>query len=177
MKLYRAGRWRSAVLALVVAAGCGDGLPPEQGTFVGLWDGHPWVGDAHLTLLRGATGGDVLYVSGASPRGAGPFQVREAISAHVAFRGVGVYSLEAGDVSFVELTGGDVISASYAGVGSPAGRLSISRYDESTGEMEGELRFSASSDSPYASYGSTAALEDGKFRGIVTVQPVNTRAP
>ena len=97
--------------------------------------------------------------------------------ANVAFRGTGVYALGPDDVSFTEITGGDVVSAWYQGSGSPAGRLIVSRYDEATGVIEGELSFSARTNSTFASYGHSARLDDGKFRTVVVVQPVNTRAP
>lgn len=83
-----------------------------------------------------------------------------------------MYALRADDVSFMELTGGDVVSAWYKGVGSPAGVLRVSRYDEATGAIEGELRFAAATDSSHASYGRSARLEDGKFRTVLAVQRV-----
>jgi len=167
-------RWR-VTFALALAAACTDTTWPEEGVFVARWDGRPWVGDARATLLLGTPKGDVLHVSGSSPRGADAFGVEESISAAVVFRGPGVYPVAAEDAYFMEITGGDVVTAWYTGVGSPAGRLVISRYDEVTGVIEGELRFSARTDSPYASYGSAATLENGKFRTVVIVQPVNTR--
>jgi hypothetical protein len=171
-------RWCAALCALVVlSAACRDTLQPEQGAFVGRWDGRMWVGDASAMLLRGAMQGDVLHVFGVSPRGAGAFTAEETISASVIFRGVGMYALGADDVSFTELTGGDVVSALYRGVGSPAGVLRVSHYDETTGAIEGELRFAAATDSPHASYGSSARLDDGRFRTVLAVQRVNTRAP
>jgi hypothetical protein len=45
----------------------------------------------------------------------------ETISANVVFRGAGVYALGVDDVSFMELTRGDVVSAWYRGVGSRRG--------------------------------------------------------
>ncbi len=174
MKSTRSRRWRVGLWAIVLAAGCQDTLEPEEGALVGRWDGHLWVGDARAMLLRGTPQGDVLYVFGTAPRGAGGFSADESIRANVVFRGAGVYALGPDDVSFLELTGGDVIAAEYRGFGSPAGRLTVSRYDEMTGAIEGELSFSARATSTFASYGHTARLTDGKFRTVVTVQSVNT---
>jgi hypothetical protein len=168
---------RLSSLALALVAGCGGATvpDPDEGEFVGRWGGRLWLGDATASLSTGVPGGDVLYVGGSRPRGADTWGVDERLSAQVVFSGPGLYTLGSNDVSFLELVGGDGISAEYKGSGEPAGVLNVTRYDQSTGMIEGELRFSAATNSPYASYGSTAQFEDGRFRAVVRTLPINAR--
>jgi hypothetical protein len=165
----------SLALALVAACDSATVPDPDQGEFVGRWGARLWLGDARASLSTGVPGGDVLHVFGIRPRGANGWSADETLSARVVFSGPGLYTLGPDDVRLLELVGGDVVSAEYKGSGEPAGFLSITRYDQSTRAIEGELRFSAETTSPYASYGSTARFEDGKFRAVVTIYPVNAR--
>jgi hypothetical protein len=146
---------------------------PERGMFAGRWDGRIWIGDASAYLASDGR----LYVNGSSPRGGKPYGADESLSASVAFTGPGVYALDGADVHFFELVGGDVVSAEYKGSGEPAGLLRITRFDGAGGIVEGELSFSATTTSQYASYGPTARLEDGKFSAIVYVPAVLSRSP
>jgi hypothetical protein len=175
MRTRRTQHWLAS-LALALVAGCDSAIVPDsnQGEFVGRWDGRLWLGDATASLSTGVPGGDVLHILGTSPRGADAWDTDERLSTRVVFSGPGLYTLGPDDVRFLELIG-DVVSAEYKGSGEPAGFLSITRYDQTTRVIEGELRFSAATTSPYASYGSTARFEDGKFRTVVDIQPVNAR--
>jgi hypothetical protein len=178
MKLIRSGRVLPTLLAIGLVAGCGSSTTPapERGAFVGRIDGHLWVGDARAFLSTGTPRGDVLYVHGTSPRGADAWGADETLTASVIFTGPGLYPLDVGDVTFFELVGGDVVSAQYSGSGSPAGFLRVTRYDGPGGVIEGELRFTATTTSEYASYGPTARFEDGRFHAVVTAQAANVLA-
>jgi hypothetical protein len=146
---------------------------PEPGMFAGRWDGHIWIGDASAYLASNGR----LYVYGTRPRGRNAWGADESLSASVAFSGPGIYGLAADDVYFLELVGGDVVSAEYNGSGEPAGSLRITRFDGPGGIVEGELSFRATTTSQFASYGPTARLDDGKFSAIVQVPAVVTRSP
>jgi hypothetical protein len=178
MKSFRPMLWARAILALALLGACESATvpEPEQGMFAGRWDGQIWIGDAGAYLVTGIAGGEVLYIFGNKPWGAGPWGADESLSARIVFTGPGIYALAADDVSFLELTGGDVISAQYNGSGQPAGLLRITRFDGPGGIVEGELRFTAATQSPHASYGRTARLDNGKFRAIVQVPPL-TQSP
>jgi hypothetical protein len=180
MKSYRSLRSVPALLALILLVACeGVTVPnPEQGMFAGRWDGGIWIGDASALLATGTPGGgNVLYVFGSRPRGGSAYGADESLSARVAFAGPGLYALGPNDVYFLELTGGDVVSAQYNGLGPRAGLLRITRFDGPGGVVEGELSFRAATTSRYASYGPTARLDDGKFRAIVQVSTVLSRSP
>ena len=152
------------LIGLLLVAACESTTAPEPDTFVGRWDGRMWVGDASAYLA----GDGKLYIYGTAPRGADAFSADETLSARATVAGRGTYVLGPDDVYFMELTGGDVVTAEYRGSGVPAGVLRITRYEGPGGWVEGELQFTATTDSPHASYGRSARLDDGRFRARVT---------
>jgi hypothetical protein len=176
MKSGRPLRRTPALLALTLLCACeGATVPdPERGTLVGRWAGNLWVGDASGYLQKGTPEGDVLSIFASKPRG-GAYS-EEVLSVRVVFRGPGTYPLGPEDVYFLELVGGDVVSAEYNGWGTPAGVLRITRFDGVGGVIEGELEFRATTQSTFASYGLTARLNDGKFRAIDQT-PMLRRSP
>jgi hypothetical protein len=165
-------RMRAAVAALLVCAAGGactlftDPID-RSATFSGRWGGDPWAGDAGATILVVEGRPDSLFVTGSSPVNA-QIAPREMIHIRVPFRGTGTYALDASAVELWELLGGDVLTASYGGVGTPAGTLEITSYGGPGGVVEGTVSFVARSTSPHAARGTgTVRFERGRFRAPV----------
>ena len=169
-------RTTAAPLLLAIAtaaAACVDSTEPINRTasFTGQWAGQPWAGDAYATIVMRGAGTDTLYVTGVSPVNAGPMPA-EVISLRVPFHGAGSYALDASAVDVRELLGGDVITASYAGSGTPAGTLEITSYGGPGGTIEGRVSFVVRSSGEFASRGTgPIQFEDGHFRAQVRRWP------
>ena len=165
-------RMRAMVATLLVCTGAGACTlftdPIDRSVaFSGRWGGEPWAGDAHATLVVEGPGKDTLYLGASSPVGSWGMPA-EWISIRVRVHGTGTYALDASSVDFSELIGGDVLTARYAGTGSPAGTLEITSYGGPGGVVEGRVSFAARSASPHAARGTgTVRFEDGRFRAPV----------
>jgi hypothetical protein len=163
-----------ALLALSLAA-CSDSTEPlpAEGTFTGRWSGEPWVGEAYAVLIDGGDAGDTLYLGGSRPVNAESMPL-ESIRIRVLFRGVGTYQLGSSGTNtaqFDELTGGDVVHATYSATGLNPGTLVITSYEGPGGQIEGGVSFVSVSASPYRSYGAISSFEDGRFRATVNTYP------
>lgn len=147
--------------------------PPAEATFTGRWAGRPWVGEAGATLVDGGDAADTLYIYGTTPVNAGQMPL-EAIRIRVLFRGAGEYSLGSSTTDWaelVELTGGDVVSATYRVAAVSSGTLRITSWGGPGGEIEGRIDFVARSDSPYRSYAAVEFFQDGQFRATINTYP------
>lgn len=163
-----------ALLAMSVGA-CSDSNDPlpAEATFTGRWAGRPWVGEASATLVDGGEAGDTLYIFGSRPVNAGQMPL-EYIRISVLFRGTHEYALASGTTDraeLVELTGGDVVHASYTLAEGSSGTLRITSWGGPGGEVEGRVSFMARSDSPYRSYGAVEFFTDGQFRATINTYP------
>lgn len=166
-----------AVLALLAMSpgACSDsnGPLPAEATFTGRWAGRPWVGSANATLVEGGEAGDTLYILGTTPVNAGHMPL-ESIRIRVLFRGVGTYVLGRGTTDWaelVELTGGDVVHATYTVGDASSGTLHITSWGGPGGEVAGRVDFVARSDSPYRSYDAVEFFQDGQFRATIDTYP------
>ena len=163
-----------ALLALSPGA-CSDSTEPldSEATFTGRWAGERWEGEAHAVLVDGGDAGDTLFILGTRPPNAGSMPL-ESVRIRVLFQGPGTYQLGSGGTDraeLVEITGGDVVAASYATSALNPGTLVITRYDGPGAEIEGEVTFAATSSSEYRSYGPMASFQDGRFRATVSTYP------
>lgn len=163
-----------ALLAMPLGA-CNDSNtpPPAEATFTGRWAGRPWVGSASATLVEGGEAGDTLFIIGTTPVNAGHMPL-ESIRIRVLFRGAGEYALGSSTTDWaelVELTGGDVVHATYRVGDVSSGTLRITAWDGPGGEVEGRITFAARSDSPYRSYAAVEFFQDGQFRATVNTYP------
>lgn len=163
-----------ALLILSIGA-CSDSTQPlsAEATFTGRWAGRPWLGEAYAVLVDGGEAGDTLYLGGSRPVNAGSMPL-ESVRIRVLFAGRGTYELGSsgiGRAQLDELTGGDVVHATYSTTTLNAGRLVITSYDGPSGQIAGRVSFVAVSASPYRSYGAIASFEDGQFRATVNTYP------
>lgn len=166
----------AAIALLAISSGaCTDsnGPLPEEATFTGRWAGRAWVGEAGATLLDGGEAADTLYIVGTTPVNAGQMPL-ESIRIRVVFRGVGEYVLGRGTTDWaelVELTGGDVVHATYTVGQVSSGTLRITSWGGPGGEVAGRISFVARSDSPYRSYAAVEFFQDGQFRATISTYP------
>ena len=162
-----------AVLALSLVA-CGDSNGPSpEATFTGRWAGELWEGEAYAVLVDGGDAGDTLFIGGSRPPNAGSMPL-ESIRIRILFHGPGTYELASGSTGSAqldELTGGDVVHATYATSALTSGALVITTYGGPGGAVEGRVSFTATSSSPYRSYGPLASFRDGQFRATVNTYP------
>ena len=168
-------RWFAVLVSTAALIGCVETTDPSAvNRMNATWAGRGWSGDASAVVLKNLPGGDRLYLSAT-----GPSPIRSAawwspdnavwanlISVEVPFKGVGTYVLAPGSATFKEMTGGDVLDATYSIAPQTTGTLVITSY-EPDGIIEGTLSFDAVSSNPYRSFGDRASLEDAHFRAQV----------
>jgi hypothetical protein len=129
----------AAILIAVTLVGCQRATEPvvtPAQTFTGRWIGQSWEGEASATLFLGGAAGDTLYVFGVQR------VPEEWVRLRVVFRGVGTYALGPDDVVLETLVGGDVVVASYPGIGPTAGTIEVTSYGPG-GLVEGTFTFDA----------------------------------
>jgi len=80
------------------------------------------------------------------------------------FNGVGQYVLDSAHVHYMLLVGGDLILATYAGTGSPAGVLTVTKHDIVARKIEGTLSFTTKPTSPDSPFGTNPKFESGSFK-------------
>ena len=162
-----------ALLGLALVA-CSDssGPPSADATFTGRWAGERWEGGAYAVLVNGGDAGDTLYIGGSRPPNAGSMPL-ETVRIRVLFDGPGTYTLgsDTDRAQLDELTGGDVVHATYVTSGLNAGTLVITAFGGPGGEVQGRVDFAAVSSSPYRSYGPVASFVSGQFRATVNTYP------
>lgn len=156
--------WIAPLFLVTGLAGCESptAAPPEA-TFTASWAGSPWHGSASATLFP-AGSSDTLYVHGSSPPNAGSMPHQVVTFRIAGFTGPGTYQLEAADVTFRELVGGDVVVATYAGAGSPAGTIVVTRYDGVARVVEGGVHARTVFTYGHALHGTGAEFSNGVFR-------------
>jgi hypothetical protein len=169
-------RWFVVLVSTGALAGCKDTVAPvKTDLLTARWAGASWVGEASATIVRGGPAGDTLYFFADGPIKGGPSQLfaDNEITARVLFAGVGTYRLGPGDARFMQLVGGDVVSATYSTSSDATGSLVIESYGGIGGKIEGTISFDAVSSNQYRSFGDRASLEDGRFRGTVYTPPIH----
>jgi hypothetical protein len=152
----------SGICALVAVVHCSSGSEPglSLGEIRGTWAGQAWVGDVSATLVEYTGVPDTLFIVASRPRGA-ISSATESVALHVPVVGTGPYTLAPGAARLFELTGGDVVAATYVGTG---GQLTINSSSGVGGVIEGVFSFDATSSDANRSYGESERFENGRFR-------------
>jgi hypothetical protein len=164
---------RFAVLsiAMVFAAGCSEPTSPDpKPTFVGVWAGKGWLGDASAYLAEGVGGLQKLTIYAGSPTNPG-YTFSEELVMEAVPPGTGTYKLGPESLRLMEIIGGDVIGATYTPTTSSPGTLVITVYNGVGGIIEGDIEFDGVTTSPYASHGLAASMKNGHFRAVVKTLP------
>ena len=156
--------WIAPLVLVTGLTGCESPTAAErEATFTGSWAGRPWHGSASATLFPDGSS-DTLYVHGSSPPNAGSMPHQVVTFRIAGFTGPGTYQLEPADVTFRELVGGDVVVASYAGAGSPAGTIMVTRYDRMARVVEGAVHARTVFTYGHALHGTSAEFSNGAFQ-------------
>jgi len=134
---------RLAVVSIVVMSCRSTEPTATQPAFTGQWQGREWKGDASVRILSPGATGDTLYVMSKQPVQTGDGIYEEWLTIHLPFHGAGTYVLDSASVVVRVVIGGDVIGASYHGLGANAGVLEITDYGSVDGHIEGTVWFNA----------------------------------
>jgi hypothetical protein len=150
------------ICALVAVVQCSGASEPalSLGEIRGTWAGQAWVGDVNVTLVEYTGVPDTLFITASRPRGV-ISSATESVALQVPVVGTGPYTLVPGAARLFELTGGDVVSATYVGT---AGTVTVTSSSGVGGIIEGVFSFDATSSDANRSYGESARFENGRFR-------------
>ena len=159
---------RLAVVSIVVMSCRSTEPTATQPAFTGQWQGREWKGDASVRILSPGATGDTLYVMSKQPVQTGDGIYEEWLTIHLPFHGAGTYVLDSASVVVRVVIGGDVIGASYHGLGANAGVLEITDYGSVDGHIEGTVWFNAGQEGYYAQASSMIReFKSGHFRATV----------
>lgn len=166
-------------LSVLTLAGCGATQPEDdigETEFTFLLNGERWTANVPTQAILSGYGIVIFSTLEFNDR----FPLRQAVGFGAAWRGVGVYPIalrtEDGQVysGYVNESDGDATIAHYRPVGASAEQsgFEITRYDETTGEVEGRFEGVFAVDPNYVrvtrrELPDTLRVTEGRFRAIV----------